>query len=878
MTEARSNRIYRFFLKLLPSDFRSEFGSDMEAAFREQSREARQEGKSGLALLGRTLLDLLRVGPSEHWQMFRQDAGYALRLMRKNLGFTTVALVTLALGVGANTAIFSVINAILLRPMPYADPQQLVVLHAYTPKAGRQIGFSPTELSDYRQQSKTMTDLAEIHVMNFTLLGGEQAERVKSGVVSWNFFDLFGVKPLLGRTFTPADEEMGAPAVLMLSYEFWQKVEHGDPDIVGRKFEMNDRVHTVIGVLPPVPQYPRENDVYMPTSACPSRSSERARNDRDAFRFLSVFGRLRPRATLQQAGAETAAIAGRLQAQYPKSYPAPMGYTAGVVNLQQEITHQARPVLLVLLGAAAFVLLVACANVANFTMARLAQREQELSLRAAMGAGQSRILRQLLTESTLMGLLSAVLGIAMAAASMKLLINFTARLTPRAHEISMDGRVLLFGVAAALLTSLVAGSILAFSSQDRLGAGMKESGRQLSAGMRRARMRNVLIVAQVAFSFVLLIGAGLMLRSLQKLESVDPGFVPQQVLSMDLEMPFPKYNSDVSQRKFSTEARQKLAALPGVMNVALASSFPLDSGGMGGMGTHYEVEGHPTPKGLRPAQSDLKTVTEEYFRTLGIPLIEGREFLPTDDEKAPDVIVINQTLARHIVPGEDPIGKRLTNDGGKTWNTIVGIVGDTREYSLDRKPTDIIYAPQQQTSPLIASLVLRTAGDPAGLARAAQKAIGEVDPTVAVSDVQSLEEVKHDTLNSPRTLSNLLALFGGLALLIAATGIGGILALSVSQRMHEIGVRMALGAQPGSVLSMILRQGMVLVVAGLAIGAGVAAVATRSIQSMLFEVAPRDPATFAFTGGVLAAAALLACYVPARKATRIDPLVALRHE
>jgi len=881
-TQSQMDRAYRFLLRILPFDFRADFGRQMQQTFHEQVADTeKHEGKIGLVKLwAETISGILHTAPSEHWQMLRQDAGYALRMMRKNIGFTAIAVITLALGIGANSAIFSVINGILLRPLPYTHGEQLVVLKQPAPRIGRDnIGFSPTELNDYKQ-NHSLSGMVEYHSMTFTLLGKAEAERVRTGVVSANFFDFFGVKPVLGRTLLPADEQLGAPPVLVLSYEYWQRNQHADPAIVGKTFEMNDKVHTVVGVLPPFPQYPNTNDVYMPSSACPFRSAARTIANRRA-RLLRVFGRLGPGVTGEQAQSEMATIAGRLQKEYPDSYPADSGVTATASPLREELVRQARPTLIILLAAAGFVLLIACANVANFTLARISQREQELLLRSALGAGRGRLLRQLVTESAIMGFIAAAIGLLFAAGNLKLLVQFASRLSPRAHEIRIDGWVLLFTVVAALLTSVVSGSALALSSRHQLATGLREGGRQSTHGGGKKRTRNALIVAQVAFSLVLLIGAGLMVKSLVRLQNVDPGFVPQRVLTMAVDLNWSKYTSAEQGREVARKLLEKLEVLPGVEYAAVASSFPLDPDriafGPGSGSGSFQIEGKPLRAGETPPLSGIRAGSTGYFRTLGIPLIKGRLFAATDNDKAPLVVVINQALARHRWAGDDPIDKRVSFDNGKTWATIVGIVGDTKEFSLSQESADVIYQPIEQ-NPAVGSVLVRTASDPLLLGNQVRRAIYEVDPQTAIANFETLEEARSDTLASPRVTANLLGLFAILALVIAATGIGGILALSVSQRMHEIGVRLALGAQPGDVLTMVIRQGMALVVAGLVLGVVGALFIMRPLKALLFEVTPADPLTFAVVCALLGLSAFAACYVPARRATRIDPLIALRHE
>src|SRR5581483_1745397 len=446
-----------------------------------------------------------------------QDARYGVRILRRNPGYAMVAMLTLAAGIGANTAIFSVIYGVLLRPLPYQDGDRLVVLRQQAPLAGvDNLGFSVKEIGDYREQNQTLEGVVEHHSMTFTLFGGAEPELIQTGVVSANFFDVMGVKPLLGRTFVPSDEAHGAEAVLVLSYDYWERSHHGDPNIVGKVFRMNDRPHTVIGVLPPVPQYPNENDVYMPTSACPARSSEQARSNR-GFRLMSAFGRLRRGVPVEQAQADLSTIAGRLQQQYPDFYPATQGYRARADSLREELTSKARPTFLILLCTAGLVLLIACANVANLALARVMRREGEMAVRSALGASRGRLVRQLLTESTLLALAGGALGVLLAAASMGMLVKFAARFTPRANEIGINFTVLLFALVVAVATGLVFGLMPALATGQNLIGSLKSGGAQSTPGSVRQRLRGMLVVAQVAVSFMLLVGAGLMTRSLIKL-------------------------------------------------------------------------------------------------------------------------------------------------------------------------------------------------------------------------------------------------------------------------------------------------------------------------------------------------------------------------
>jgi putative ABC transport system permease protein len=878
-----SEKFFRFLVRLLPFDFRINYEGEMEGVFLEQQREVAERGGfvDALRLWKETITGIFTTAPREHWEILKVDCSYAWRMMRKNPGFTAIAILTLALGIGANTAIFSVVHAVLLRPLPYPDGHQLVFLRQQQKKLGiDDINFSVKEMQDYREQSRTLAALVEFHAMSFILYGHGDPDRVRAGVVSWNYFDVFGVQPVLGRRFAPKDEEPGAPAVLLLSYEYWKNHFASDPEIVGKTFEMNDKVHTVVGVLPPVPQYPNENDVYMPTSACPFRSSKMMTEERD-HRMVEAFGRMAPGVTLAQSQAELSTIATRLQAAYPKSYPESAGFATGATGLQSELTQGARPTLLLLLAAAAFVLLIACANVANLTLSRMARREREMSVRAALGAGRSRLFRQLLTESFLLALVGGAVGLYLAFGSLHLLTDFAARLTPRAREIQIDSRVLLFTLVAALGTSILFGTLSALFSRTNVAASLKEGSAGTGTGRQQNRLRSALIVCQVAFSFMLLIGAGLLLRSLYKIQQVDSGIAPQRVLALRTTLSFSKYNTREATAAFARKVLDRLATQPGVLSAAISSRYPFEpefvAAGAQGVSFSFEVEGRPVQPGEAPPVSTFASVSPDYFRTLGIPLKRGRLFTEQDGDPGRDFILINEAMQRRVWPSEDPVGKRVSGDSGQTWSEIVGVVGDVREFGLDRAPTPEAYAPQKG-SPSPGVVLVRTAADPLGMAKAITAIIHEVDPQTAVNRIRTIEQARYESLANPRVTASLLGIFAALALAIASAGIGGIMALNVSQRVHEIGIRVALGAGPARILRMILGQGLWLTVLGIAIGIVGAIPLGRLIKSLLFEVPPTDSATFCGVGLTLLAAALIAGYLPARRAAAIDPNTALRAE
>lgn len=863
---------------MLPFDFRSDFGPEMEAVFHEQREEAgKRNGRPGtLRLWWETIAGIFRTAPAEHWAMFRQDAGFALRMMRKNPGFSLAAVLTLGLGIGANSAIFSAVNAVLLRPLPYEHGDRLITVQQHGAREGLfDQPFSVPEIVDYRTQSRSLDALVEYHQMNFILLGRSEPERVDTGVVSWNYFDVFGMKPLVGRAFRPEDEQPGAPAVLLLSYEYWERSFGGDPTVVGKSFTMNDKIHTVVGVLPPIPQYPNENDVYMPTTACPFRSGKRFIASRTS-RMMNVFGRMKPGVKLGQAQADLAGVAANLQKAYPDAYPANVGYTVRTTSLREELTHNARPTMLTLLAAAGFVLLIACANVANLNLARMVKRERELAVRAAMGAGRVRMFRQLLTESFLLAVIGGGLGLLVSWAGLSLLVSFAARFTPRAREIHMDATVLVFTLAVAVFTSILSGTAPAAAAREALVSSLKEGSGQSTISRGKRRLRGLLIVSQVAFSFLLLIGAGLMLRSFMKLQHVDPGFQPENVLTMRLGLNFTKYDTNEKQLAFFETLLDKISAQPGVNASAASMTVPLgDSMRMTG---DFQIEGETPAPGQALPVGHFRVVSTSYFDALHIPLLSGRVFAKSDRPNTPVVSVISQTAARRFWAGKDPIGKRFSPDSGQTWVQVVGVVGDVREYGLNTDPVEAIYVPLAQNPLNDGSLIIKTAGDPMSAARRVIELIYAIDPNQPAARIRSLEQVRADSVAAPRLTANLLGLFALLALAIAAAGIGGVMALVVNQRKQEIGVRMAMGARPGAILRMVLGQGLALALIGIAIGLIGALSLTRVLSDLLFEVQPTDPLTFAGVAAVLSFAALAACYIPARRAAHVDPIVALRSE
>ncbi len=792
-----------------------------------------------------------------------QDARYAWRMLARTPGYTAVVLLTLALGIGANTAIFSVVHAVLLRSLPYTNGEALLELRQ--PAAGvESIGFAAVEIDEYRRQTRSLDAVVEYHQMGFNLLGATSVSRVATGVVSANFFDVIGLRPMLGRTFRADDDRDGAPAVLVLSYAYWRDALDRDPNVVGRQFEMNDRVHTVVGVLPPVTAFPEPSDVYMPVSSCPFRSAPHMATVR-GMRMVSAFGRMAPGATIESVRHDLAAAAHRMTVEHPGDYGPTPGFTATAVPVREQLAARARPTLLILLATTGFVLLVVCANVANLTLARIAGRERELALRVAMGAARGRLARQLVTENLVLAIGGGGLGVAIAALTRGLLVTFTSRFTPRADEIAIDGIVLLFALALSVLTGFLAGAIPAWRARD---------------ARRRSSMRAALITAQVAIAFVLLVTAGLMVRSFIKLQAVDGGFKPDHVLTAHVDLDWVKYATLASRRTFFASFLDRLGAEPGVTHASWSLTYPLSTSAPGK--TDFLIDGDGKLADRRPhSLADFRLVSSDYFQTIGMTLVGGRAFAAADDGAAPPVAIVNASLARHQLSAADPsraIGRRVSLDDGRSWATIVGVVNDVKQYGLDTAASDELYIPFAQRGPLSAMLLVRTTDDPTRMLQTVQRIARQVDPQQPVSQPQTLEQARTGWLESPRVTMLLVSLFAGVALVVTAAGIAGVVSFAVHQRTVEIGVRMALGATYGSIVRLIVGQGMRPVTLGLACGLAGAAIVAPGVSRLLYAVGPTDLPAYGAGALTLAVVATLACLAPARRAAAVDPMRALRCE
>lgn len=809
---------------------------------------------------------------------FVQDVRYAARTLAKTPSFTLVAVATLGLGIGANTAIFSAVNGVLFKSLPYAHADRLILVEQAAPLANRaNVGVSIKELYDFRDRLRMVEDLVEFHQMSFDLLRRGEPDRIATGVVSPRFFDVLGIRPLIGRTFADADDRPGAAAVIVLGHDYWRTRFGGDPGIIGQTFEMNDRPHTVIGVLPEVPLYPKKVDLYMPTSACPFRAAaeQQIEVNRRTFAGLQVFGRLAPGGSAPAAHAEVAAMGERLRAEHQAVYRALPGFSATTRPVLAALTAGARPILWLLLGATGLVLLLACANVASLTLARLLGRHRELAMRAALGARRGRLVRQLLAESVLLAVVSATAGLAFAWSTIGLLARFIGRFTDRVDAIAIDPGVLVFTLLVAVASGLVFGTVPALATRVNLMSAMRQGSPGSGSSPGHRRLQDVMVVAQVAVSVMLLVGAGLLLASVLRLQNVDAGYRGDRVLTANITGNFSKYPTAAEQVRLYVPLVERLRAMPGVDAAAVTNAVPLLPGAPGQ--TPFEIEDRAVDPAQRPT-GDVNVASPGYFDVLGIPLLGGRDFSALDHRDAPPVVIVNQAMRRQW-EGRDPVGSRISFDSGATWVTVVGIVGDIRQYGLEQAEIPQIFVPLAQTPFTIGAQVLvRGPGSVASLTATIRDAVHAFDPDVPIEGVQTMDEVRATTLATPRLTALLLWIFAGLALVVTLAGIAGVIATSVSERTREFGVRMALGAPRRQVLGMVMRQGLTLVGAGLVAGLLGAAVFGKTLTAYLFETAPRDPMVLGAVAVVFAVVGTAACLGPARRATSIDPLVALRGE
>jgi putative ABC transport system permease protein len=865
-----------------------EFHIDMEAEHRRRRGMTAEEARR-TAL--RDFGGVVRYREAVHdtrgmtfWDSLSQDVRFALRTLRRWPAYSMGTIATLALGIGANTAIFSIVNDVLLEPLPYQDSHELVrVVQSRVRPTQSEVGVSIKELQEYREAAQAVDGLVEYHGMSFVLLNQGEPDRVETGVVSSNFFDVLGVQPIHGRGFNDKDDDLGSEAVVLLSNGYWKRKFGADRGVVGKVVEMNDKPHTIVGVLPPIPQYPRENDVYMPTSACPFRAqgeTQTAQNRR-AFGALRVFGRLKDGGAGERANSEISTVAQRFSQDNRRFYPETSGFSSRVVNLNEELVRDAKPILLALLATTALVLLIACANVANLSLSRMARRDREIALRTALGAGRGRLLRQLLTESSILALAGGALGLVFAWASIDMLAAFAARFTPRVIDPSIDLTVLLFTLALSIATGLGFGIIPALSVRPALTAALKEGGAQSGDGVKGRRVRSTLVVAQVTVCFALLVGAGLFLDSLRRLSAVDLGFRADRVLTAEVFNNWSRQITDDDFRRLYLTMLDRLKSTPGVVSAAVTNGVPLSNAAPAGR--PFRIEGITGPDVTDLPILDQRVASEDYFDTLGVKPLRGRVFTGGDHQDAAPVAVINQTMARlwgtrEALGGRFQVANANPNAPPPPWYTVVGVVGDMRQFGVDLEAPAQFYTPFLQTPGIGAQVLVRTEGDPMALAPALKAAVYAAHPEVPVENIRTLEAIRAGRLASASLNAALLGVFAALALLITLAGITAVIGTSVSQRTREFGVRMALGASRSSILLMVLRHGLVLVGIGLMAGAAGAVIFGRAMAAYLYQTKPTDVAVYLIVAAMFLLAAIVACLGPARRATSIDPLRALRAE
>ncbi len=863
-----SERVFRWLLRLLPSDFRQQFAGEMETVLRDQHRDAQTAGPGPHARFWwESYSGLVLTAFREHQQILFQDTDYALRMMRKELGFTLVVIVILGLAIGASTAAFIAANAILMQPLPFSGGNHLVHLRQQQPAVGvDDMAFSVKEIEDYRTQNHTLDSVVEFHAMTFSLLGGREPERVDTGVVSANFFQILGISPLYGRTFMEEDDKPSSHPVLILSYNFWKRSFGGDPTVVGRKYSMNDKQHVVIGVLPPIPQFPEQVDVYMPTAACPTRSGERALHDRDR-RMMQVFATLKPGVSLAQAQADVSQVAERLRDKYPKDYPAAKGYDVSLEPVHEELTRNIRPVLIVLAAAVGLLLLLACSNVANIMLSRMIARTRELSLRTILGASRARIVRGLVTEAVLLALIAGGLGFVLAASSLGTMVHFTARFTSLASQLQITPQVIAFCVMLSLACGFVVGLVPALAVRHTALFGEESWGNANLPSRSSRKARGLLLVVQLTLSVVLLVGAGLTLRSLIELENLDAGFTTSGVLTARI------YVLNANHPAFFHDLLERARKLPGVESAALASGFPLYARDTEGSKLVYVRDTRVSDHG--PING--RVVTPDYFDTIGVRIKEGRGFTELDNGHPFPVVIVNQHMASHYWPNQSPLGKQISVSPGE-WLTIVGVANDVRQQSLDKEPADEVYGSLAEAHRNVMSLLLRSSQTSPELAQEIEWIAHDLDPDAVVTDVQPMAKVRTQSLAPRRMTTVWFSIFAIVALCITASGISGMMALSVGERRHEIGVRLAMGATAKGVMGSMMCQAMTLIVAGLGAGFAMAWLFSSSMSGVIFGVAPRDAMTFAGSAALLLAVAAVSCFAPLTRVAKLDPSVLLRAE
>ena len=801
-------------------------------------------------------------------QMFADmlnDARYAVRQLIKTPGFTLVAILTLAFGIGATSAIFSVVNSVLLQPLPFPNSDALVRIHEIVPQYGR-FSVAPASFFDWRQQNTVFEHLIAYSSATATVDAGTGPERVTGAVVSWDTFDMLGVAPALGRAFRQEEDAPGKDGVVVLSHGMWQSRFGGDPAVLGKSIVMSGTPAIVVGVMPADFYFPaRTTEYWQPVGMDPAGATR-------GGHFLGVAARLKPGVAVERAGVEMKTIAERLAKQYPESSA---NESAEVIKMHDQIVGPIRPMLITLFAAVFVVVLIACANVANLLLVRASVREKEIAIRAAMGAGRRRLVRQMLTESLLLSIAGGALGVLLAYLAIAPIQTLSAGSIPRAADIALDGRVLGFAFLLSIVTGIVFGVVPAWqASRAGLGAVLKEGGRSSSSSGGRW-MRNALLVAEVALSIVLLVGAALLLRSFSRLTGVDPGFRPENVLAFRVALPNPAYPEDHNKAAFYDTLIEKLESTPGIESAGMVQALPM----RGGYVLSFELEGRPPFEPGADNSANHRVVSPDYFKTLGIPLKSGRFLSDRDAMDAPMAAVVDEAFVKRHFPNEDPIGRGVDiGNGTDGYYRIVGVVGDVHYAGLDANSSPTMYVPHKQDVFGTMWLLARTSGDPSQMINTARQTVRDIDAGLPAFSITPLEDVVSESVAQRRFSMLLLGLFAFVALFLAAVGLYGVVSYTVSQRTQEIGLRMAIGAAPTQVMRMVVGSGMKLALLGVVLGIVAALGLANLVASMLFGVTPFDPVSYGLTAAVLLTVAALACYLPARRAMRVDPIIAMRHQ
>ncbi len=859
------------------ADLDAEVGAAVELLVGEKVRagmspeEARRAARLELGGVEQVKEEVRAVRAGAFFETTVRDLRYGARALRRRPAFAAAGILTLALGVGANTAIFSVVRAVLLAPLPFDDPDRLMLLSEEAPGGGR-MSVAVPNFQDWRGRARSFERMAAFRSAFFTLTGGETPLRLSGRMVTWDFLAMLGVQPILGRPFTPDDDRPEAAPMALIGEGLWRRRFGAAPSVIGGTMSVDGTAFTIIGVLPGDFEFFRRDEILVPVGLVLTPQSDFL--DRGNHFGLYALGRLRRGVSLQAARAEMEALAEALEREYPATNS---GNGALVRPLADVVVQDIRPTLLVLMSGVGFVLMIACANVANLSLARAAARGREIAVRAALGASRSRILRMLLTESLLVFLLGGLAGLGLGQWALDALLALVPPGLPRLGQVRMDGVVLAFTLGVSLLTGLVFGWLPARqAARADLQAGLREAGRS-QVGAARQRTRRALLVAQMGLALMLLVGAGLMVRTVVALVQVDPGFRPANLLAASFSLPPGRY-PEQKQREFYRDALARIEALPGVASATLGLSLPVQGSNWNSI---FIVSNQPVPERANLPSAAFNPVSTRYFETLGIRLLRGRPFTEADGPGAATVAVINETLAKRLWPDEDPIGKRLKQgwpEDDHPWREVVGVVADVSLEGIDRDVPMQAYLPLPQAPTSGLSLVVRAAGEPTALAPSVEKAVHEIDPDLPVFGILTMEQILGDSIGRQRLAMVLLGIFAGLAVALAAVGVYGVISYGVTQQTHELAVRMALGAGRGDIFRMVVWQGMRLALIGMAFGlAGVLGL-TRFLESLLFGVEPADPLTLSGVSALLVFVAFLACALPARRAVRIDPAILLRSE